>query len=366
MRGIYSCGFEKPSYLQQSLLPIMITENAPDIICQGQAGTGKTATFAISMLQQWKTNGKKVQGLILCPTRELAMNVRNFVAAIGEFLNVKVSTCVGGIALWDMETTLMEADIVVSTPGRLWHAVQSGYLDLSNVRMLVLDEMDETMSRGFRDQVYLLLKNIPLDTQVCLFSCTMPSEVLEIVDRFMKNPVSVVVRREEKTLDGVKQFFIDVEKEDWKLDTLLDLLEVLGSANCVIYCNTRRKVEQLACELSKRVEFTVSFIHQGMDRKDRLLIQQQFSMGSSRILITMDLVTQSEIHPSSHSLAINYELPLSKDTYLRRIGTSGHFGRKSFVINLVTKDELVYMREIEQYFCTIINECPLDIAQLIY
>jgi len=254
--------------------------------------------------------------------------------------------------------------------------LQSGHLDVSSIKMLVIDEADEMLSRGFKDQIYAIFKNLPQDMQVCLFSATMPTEVLEITDKFMRDPIRILVKKEELTLEGIKQFYISVDREDYKLDTLCDLYKVLTISQCVIFCNSKKKVEMLAEQLNKR-DFTVSSLHGEMDPKDRELIMHEFRTSASRVLITTDLLARGiDVHHVS--LVINYDLPRVKENYLHRIGRSGRYGRKGHrigrsgrygrkgvAINFVSKDDVRSMREIEKFYSTSIEECPQNIADLI-
>jgi len=199
--------------------------------------------------------------------------------------------------------------------------------------------------------------------QVCLFSATMPDEALDISSRFMRHPVSILVKREEVTLEGIKQFYIDVEREEWKLETLTDLYETLTITQCIIYCNTRRKVDWLTEQLNQR-EFTVSAMHADLSPADRELIMKEFRSGSSRVLITTDLLARGiDVHQVS--LVINYDLPAQKENYIHRIGRSGRFGRKGVAINLVTRDDVRSLREIEQFYDTQILEMPMNVGDLL-
>uniref|UniRef100_A0A8C2YMM1 RNA helicase n=1 Tax=Chinchilla lanigera TaxID=34839 RepID=A0A8C2YMM1_CHILA len=306
LRGIYAYGFEKPSAIQQrAILPCI---KGYDVIAQAQSGTGKTATFAISILQQIELDLKATQALVLAPTRELAQ--------------------------------------------------QPKY-----IKMFVLDEADEMLSRGFKDQIYDIFQKLNSNTQVVLLSATMPSDVLEVTKKFMRDPIRILVKKEELTLEGIRQFYINVEREEWKLDTLCDLYETLTITQAVIFINTRRKVDWLTEKMHAR-DFTVSAMHGDMDQKERDVIMREFRSGSSRVLITTDLLARG-IDVQQVSLVINYDLPTNRENYIHRIGRGGRFGRKGVAINMVTEEDKRTLRDIETFYNTSIEEMPLNVADLI-
>jgi len=219
------------------------------------------------------------------------------------------------------------------------------------------------LSRGFKDQIYNVFKYMPSDTQVILLSATMPVEVLEVTKKFMRNPIRILVKKEELTLEGITQFYINVEKEEWKLDTLCDLYETLTITQAVIFCNTRRKVDWLTAKMQER-DFTVSQMHGDMDQKERDIIMREFRSGSSRVLITTDLLARG-IDVQQVSLVINYDLPVNRENYIHRIGRSGRFGRKGVAINFVTDEDKRTLDDIEQFYNTTIGEMPMNVADLI-
>jgi len=362
LRGIYAYGFEKPSAIQQrGIMPVL---SGRDCICQAQSGTGKTATFSIAVLQQIELKLNKTQALILAPTRELAQQIQKVVRALGDFLNVTSHACVGGTLVRDDIRIFRDGvQIVVGTPGRVYDMINRQALNLNAVRIFVLDEADEMLSRGFKDQIYDVFQHLPAKVQVCLFSATMPEEILEISQKFMRNPVRILVKKDELTLEGIKQFYVAVEREEWKLETLCDLYETLTITQAIIYCNTRRKVDWLADKMGQR-DFTVSCMHGDMTGPERELIMKEFRSGSSRVLITTDLLARG-IDVQQVSLVINYDMPGNRENYIHRIGRSGRFGRKGVAINFVTNDDVRTMREIEQFYNTQIEEMPMNVADLI-
>ncbi|KAL9189670.1 hypothetical protein ACHAXT_009345 [Thalassiosira profunda] len=362
LRGIYAYGFEKPSAIQQrAIKPTMLGR---DLIAQAQSGTGKTATFAIGTLAKLDPKLRECQSLILAPTRELAQQIQKVVIALGDYMDLQVHACVGGTAVRDDIRTLQGGvHVVVGTPGRVYDMINRRALRLDSIKQFFLDEADEMLSRGFKDQIYDIFKFLPETVQVCLFSATMPLDVLEVTQRFMREPVRILVKKDELTLEGIKQFYIAVEREEWKLDTLCDLYETLTITQAIIYCNTRRKVDWLQEQMQER-DFTVSCMHGDMDQRERDIIMREFRSGSSRVLITTDLLARG-IDVQQVSLVINFDLPTNRENYIHRIGRSGRFGRKGVAINFLTEGDVRYLRDIEQFYQTEITEMPMNVADLI-
>jgi translation initiation factor 4A len=362
LRGIYSYGFERPSAIQQrGIRPIL---DGRDTIGQAQSGTGKTATFTIGALQRIDYSNSQCQALILAPTRELAQQIQKVVLALGDYLKIKCHACIGGTSVRDDIDRLRDGQhCVVGTPGRVMDMLSKRHLRADNLLVFVLDEADEMLSRGFKDQIYDIFKTLPANVQVCLFSATMAPEILDLTTKFMRDAVRILVKKDELTLEGIRQFYVAIEKEEWKLDTLCDLYETLTITQAIIYCNTRRKVDFLADQMQKR-DFTVSTMHAELDQRERDLIMREFRSGSSRVLISTDLLARG-IDVQQVSLVINYDLPQNMENYLHRIGRSGRFGRKGVAINFVTNNDVRAMKEIERYYHTQIEEMPMDIADMI-
>ncbi|ORY22494.1 P-loop containing nucleoside triphosphate hydrolase protein [Naematelia encephala] len=361
LRGIYAYNFEKPSAIQQrAIIPIM---RGRDVIAQAQSGTGKTATFSIAMLQSIDMNIRETQALVLSPTRELAVQIQTVVLALGDYMNVSCHACIGGTSVGEDIRKLEAGQQVVSgTPGRVFDMIRRRNLRTKDIKMLILDESDELLNKGFKDQIYDIYRYLPPATQVVVVSATLPHDVLEMTTKFMTDPIRILVKRDELTLEGIKQFFVAVEKEDWKFDTLCDLYDTLTITQAVIFCNTRRKVDWLT-EKMREANFTVSSMHGEMVQKERDAIMAEFRGGQSRVLITTDVWARG-IDVQQVSLVINYDLPASRENYLHRIGRSGRFGRKGVAINFVTIEDVRILRDIEQYYSTQIDEMPMNITDL--
>lgn len=362
LRGIYAYGFEKPSAIQQRAISPCI--KGLDVIAQAQSGTGKTATFSIAILQKIDTELRECQALILAPTRELAQQIQKVVIALGDYMNAQCHACIGGTNVReDIHKLEMGVHVVVGTPGRVFDMISRKALRTDHIKIFVLDEADEMLSRGFKDQIYDVFRTLNSNIQVILLSATMPIDVLDVTKKFMRDPIRILVKKEELTLEGIKQFYISVEREDWKLDTLCDLYETLTITQAVIFCNTRRKVDWLMEKMHSR-DFTVSALHGDMDQKERDVIMREFRSGSSRVLITTDLLARG-IDVQQVSLVINYDLPTNRENYIHRIGRGGRFGRKGVAINFVTEDDKRTLRDIEQFYTTQIEEMPMNVADLI-
>jgi translation initiation factor 4A len=362
LRGIYGYGYEKPSAIQQrAIMPIV---QGRDCIAQAQSGTGKTATFSVSILQNINTQTRQCQALVLAPTRELAQQIVKVVLALGDFMQIKVHGCIGGTAVRDDIQALRNGvHMVVGTPGRCYDMIKRQALLMDDLRIFCLDEADEMLGRGFKEQIYDIFKFLPETIQVALFSATMPLEVLEVTQKFMRDPVRILVKKDELTLDGIKQFYIAVEREEWKFETLCDLYDTLTITQAIIYCNTRKKVDYLTDNMTAK-DFTVSAMHGDMDQRERDLIMREFRSGSSRVLITTDLLARG-IDVQQVSLVINFDLPTDRENYIHRIGRGGRFGRKGVAINFVTVGDEQYVEDIKNFYHTEINEMPENLADLI-
>ncbi len=355
LRGIYTYGFEKPSLIQQkAILPLVSGE---DLIAQSQSGTGKTATFSIGLLERIDPTIPGCQALVLAPTRELALQINQVIQALAQYTGYTSHVSIGGTNVREDGRILRQGvQIVVGTPGRIYDMVQRRDLQTKQIKLMVLDEADEMLSRGFKEQMIQLFQMIPC--QICLFSATLPLDIVEISQQFMKTPNQILVKKEELTLEGIKQFYIATE-EEWKLNILLDLYETFAINQCILYCNTRRKVDWIKDQMTQR-DFTVACIHSDLTFVERQEILNDFRHGRSRVLISTDLLARG-IDIQQISLVVNYDLPQHRENYIHRIGRSGRFGRKGVAINLITKEDIPFMRDLETFYHTQIEEMPEQI-----
>lgn len=265
--------------------------------------------------------------IVLSPTRELGVQIQKVILALGDYMNVQVHACIGGHKVEeDIRKFEYGQHIVSGTPGRVADMIRRQVLDTTHVKMLVMDEADTLLEEGFQEQIYEIYRYLPPATQVVVVSATLPNNVLQLTTKFMTDPVRILVKRDELTLEGLKQYFISVEREDWKFDTLCDLYDTLTITQAVIFCNKKTKVDWLAAKM-KEANFTVVSMHGDMSQQDRESIMQEFRQGNSRVLISTDVWARG-IDVQQVSLVINYDIPRDRENYIHRIGRSGRFGRK--------------------------------------
>ena len=362
LRGIYSYGFEIPSTIQYESIPFI--EKGIDIIAQAQSGTGKTGAFVIGSLQKLNIEEKKSQIIIISPTRELSRQTLEVVESIGQYMDITYQEVIGGTDIHQCRNDLdKQPQIIIGTPGRILDMINSGFLYTENISTLIFDEADEILSYGFKDSIYNIVKSMPESTQMCLFSATMPNEVLELTEKFMKNPKSILVKKESLTLEGIKQFYIDIRVNDWKYDILKDLYDTISISQCIIYFNSKNKLIDIN-ERLLRENFPVSFIHGDLSSNERKSVMQDFKAGNTRILLSTDLLSRG-IDIQQLSLVINFDLPKTKETYIHRIGRSGRYGRKGVAINFITDRDTTQLSEITKYYDTQIDPMPANIAEFL-
>jgi translation initiation factor 4A len=362
LRGIYGYGFEKPSQIQEkAIVPI---KDGIDILAQAQSGTGKTGTFTIGSLCRVDPSLKRVQVLVLVPVRELAQQIEKVVKAISSHMGISVYSATGGTPLReDIRALEKGCQYLIGTPGRIYDLINRNVLARDQVRVLIMDEADQMLEDRFKEQVRCILeKGFPKETQVALFSATMPEEVIEVADNILRNPVRILINPEDVPLDGIKQYIVELEREEFKYEVLCDLYQQLNINQALIYCNKRQRAEWLAEKMSTQ-GFPLSFIHGEMEVEERKRRMNDFIRGSVRVMICTDMLSRG-IDVQQVSLVINYELPTQRESYIHRIGRSGRFGRKGVTINLVCPDELRQKDEIEKYYSIKIEPLPNDLAKI--
>jgi len=361
LRGIYAFGFEAPSEIQkQAIVPFL---QKRDLIAQAQSGTGKTGAFTIAALQNIDKTKYQMQVLILSPTRELSVQTNQVVQSLSHYMEVTSYACIGGTNVRQCMQSLRKGkQVVVGTPGRIYDMINRNALSVADLQTVVIDEADDMLNRGFLDQIKSLFSYIAPEVQVCLFSATLPLDVMETTKQFMNDPLELLVKKSELTLDGIKQYYVPLEYERYKLDTLCDLYESLTITQAIIYCNTREKVEWLSQHF-QNLDHSVSSIHGEMDFGERKKIMTEFCAGQTRILISTDLLARG-IDIQQISLVINYEMPTNRENYIHRIGRSGRFGRKGVAINLLVPQDVQKARDIESFYQTEIQELPGDLTTL--
>lgn len=364
LRGIYAHGFEQPSQIQQkAIVPIA---QGRDLLAQAQSGTGKTGAFSIGSLCRVDPALQGVQVIVLVPTRELADQIKKVATAISSFYLKPdaVYAATGGTPVReDVKAIEKGAQFVVGTPGRIFDLINRGALKTQHVRVLILDEADQMLEDRFKEQIFCILQmGFPDQTRVALFSATMPEEVIEVTNRVLNNPVRILINPEQVTLEGIKQYFVELQQDDWKYEALCDIYKQLNINQAIIYCNKRQRAEWLASKM-KEEGFTLECIHGEMDVGERKARMNDFRSGSVRVLISTDLLARG-IDVQQVSLVINFELPVQKENYIHRIGRSGRFGRKGVAINLVSADEMAKIRDIERHYGTTISTLPNSLGEL--
>ena len=361
IQGIYNYGFEKPSVIQQKgIVPIIMKK---DIIAQAQSGTGKTATFVIGTLQTLESDSSSIKILVIVPTRELAHQIQEVYTSIGCYLDAPTQVCTGGSKL-SVDVHFLKKkppQVLIGTPGRLLDLFSTNSSVISSLNFIVIDEADEMFSKGFKVQVFKIIKYIPKSSNIAFFSATLPKDILKIIELFMNDPIRILVKKDELTLEGIKQFYIAVDEEQWKLDVLCDLYKRIRIKQAIIYVNTRRKVEWLSKKMIQN-GFDASQLHGDMSHTERGGIMKKFRSGLIKVLITTDLLSRG-IDVEQVSLVINFDLPMTKESYIHRIGRSGRFGRKGLAINFLGRLDVPILREIEVYYSTSVEEMPSDITE---
>ena len=354
LAALDAAGFDKPFPIQEMVIPIAIT--GVDLIGQAKTGTGKTLGFGLPIVNNVKPTGK-IQALVVVPTRELGVQVAAELEKIGTDLSV--AAIYGGRAFEPQLAQLKEGvDILVATPGRLLDLHRQKEVDLTTVKQLVLDEADEMLSAGFKDQMYNIFQNFGPDIQVALFSATLPESLEGIIEKIMRDPVRISVKREMLTLEGIKQYVVAVDDDRQKYATLKDLYKYITASQTIIYCNSIKRVQDLY-EAMREDEFPVCRIHGNMDKKEREATFNEFRNGASRVLISSN-VTARGIDIQQVNIVINFDVPKDVHTYLHRIGRSGRWGRKGTGINFVTRRDTYQLKAIETFYHCHINEFPSD------
>ena len=358
LRGIYSYGFEVPSAIQSKSIPVF--KSGKDVIAQAQSGTGKTGAFVIGSLERIDVETKATQVIIISPTRELSKQTTEVVSELSKYMGVSYLEVVGGTDVFQCRSDLDKLpQIIIGTPGRILDMINKKSIFTDKLMSLIFDEADEILSYGFKETIYNIVKCIPEQCQICLFSATIPDEILELSTSFMRNPESILVKKEALTLEGITQFYINMKVSDWKYDILKDLYDTISISQCIIYFNSKNKLNEIYKCLTEE-NFPVSMIHGELSTEERKITMNEFKGGQTRILLSTDLLSRG-IDIQQLSLVINFDLPRSKETYIHRIGRSGRYGRKGVAINFVTERDLENLEGIKTFYNTKIEEMPQNI-----
>lgn len=361
LRGIFAYGYENPSPIQIKAIPLFL--KGDDIIAQAQSGTGKTAAFSISILEQVDDSLDLLQAIIISPTRELTEQIYNVIKQIANYTKIKFALLVGGNSRQNQLNILKKGvHIIIATPGRLNDFFRNNYIDVSNIKYLILDEADELINDAFVIQIKNIVEYLPETTQIGLFSATLSNECLEITKNFLNSPKIISVKKEQLTLDGIKQYYIATYNDKCKYDAISDLYSSMIINQLIIYCNTKQRVIYLTNTLQMDGH-SCTCIHSDLSTEERLSTLQEFRKGNSRVLISTDLLARG-IDIQQVSLVVNYDVPVKKENYIHRIGRSGRYGRKGIALNFVSSQDVCLIQNIEQYYETQISEFPENFSDI--
>jgi len=360
LRGIYAHGFENPSPIQKKAIKPLILRK--DVIAQAQSGTGKTAAFSIGALSILDLKDKNTQVLIMSPTRELSLQTANVITSIGcSMEGLKVQAFYGGSSVEEGNDFLKKnvPHVICGCPGRVYDMLRRNKITHRSIKLIILDEADEMLSSGFKEQVYNIFQYLNSDIQVALFSATLPTQILPIIKKIMRNPIKICVKAEQLTLEGITQYYVALDDDRQKYSTLKDIFSHLTLSQCIIYCNSVKRVADLY-EAMCEDGFPVCCIHSNMEKNARDAAFNEFRNGKSRVMISSN-VTARGIDIQQVSTVINFDIPKDIYTYLHRIGRSGRWGRKGTGINFVTRRDIGKLKEIESYYSCEIKEMPANL-----
>ena len=359
IKGLYLYGFTKPSPIQ--IKGIQSMETGKDCLLQSQSGTGKTATYLLGVLNRLEENNKN-QCIILSPTRELANQIFNVANELSKETKLKIENCCGGTNIKESKESLKKANLIIGTLGRLVHMIEDKVINLHSIKIFVIDEADDILSDGINDKLKLIFQKLPTGIQTILISATMNPNVFDATKKFLHDPIKILLKNSEVAVEIISQFYIEVETEELKFDTLLDLYGIASTTQTIMFCNTIRKVEWLKENLEKN-NFTITCIHSKMTQEERNNVVIEFREGKTRLLLTTDLLARGIDIPQVN-LVINYDLPPSKETYIHRIGRCGRFGKKGVAISMVKTDDqsdIKTLQKMKQIYKVDIKEMPNDI-----
>lgn len=368
LRGIFSHGFEKPSSIQLEAIPVIL--EGKDVIGQAQSGSGKTGTFSIPVVSCINLDESYVQSVVISPTRDLAIQTAKVIEDISKYKRsneqrIKVKVLVGGTSVRDDMMCLRKGGIhiVVGTPGRICDMVYRKALKINRCKMLVLDEADEMLSIGFKDKIRQIVSFISPDTQVCMFSATLPNDILKIADMIMKEPVKILVKNEDLTLEGIRQFYVNLQDHRDKISVLMDIYSSLSTGLTIVFANSKKQAEFIRDKMTEN-DFSVGIIHGEMNTQERKQVVNDFIQGEYRVLVSTNLYSRG-INIQQVSFVVNYDFPRDYETYLHRIGRSGRHGRKGVAVNLICPKEEQAMVNTRKFYSTQIDELPENFAEFI-
>jgi superfamily II DNA/RNA helicase len=361
LKGVYLHGFTQPSKIQ--IKGISSINTGRDCILQSQSGTGKTATYLLGVLNRLDSE-KGCQGIIITPTRELATQVYEVASNLSKYTDYKIVKCMGGTDIQQNKQELREATIIIGTLGRIHHMINEKKINVHKLKFIVIDEADELLADGICDKLQALFDKAPAGIQVVLISATMSINVFNASKKFMHEPIKVLLKNNEVIVDLISQFYLDVETEELKFDTLMDLYNLVSTSQAIIFCNTIRKVEWLEQNL-KQNNFPITTIHSNMTQVERDNVVKDFRDGKTRLLLTTDLLSRGIDIPQVN-MVINYDLPPNKETYVHRIGRCGRFDKKGVAISMVKMldpTDVKTFNKMKHFYKMDIREMPESIEK---
>ena len=345
-RAVIEMGFEEPSPIQAQSIPVILS--GKDVIGQAQTGTGKTAAFSIPILEMVNPEDKNLQALVLCPTRELAIQVSTEIRKIGKYMHgIKTLPVYGGQPI-DRQIKSLKGgvQVVIGTPGRVIDHINRKTIKMDNVKMIILDEADEMLDMGFREDIEMILSKTPEDRQTTFFSATMPKGILELTKKYQNNPEHIKVVRKELTVPNIKQYYIETRSAN-KLEVLCRLIDVYNPKLSVVFTNTKRGADELVGDLQARGYFADA-LHGDLKQTQRDIVMDKFRNGTIDILVATDVAARG-IDVDDVEAVFNYDLPQDEEYYVHRIGRTGRAGRSGISFSFVFGKEMRKMRDIERY-----------------
>ncbi|NMF05095.1 DEAD/DEAH box helicase [Clostridium beijerinckii] len=345
LKAISMLNFNELTKVQEQVIPIALEEK--DIVVKSKTGSGKTASYAIPICQlvDWEEN--KPQALVITPTRELAIQVKEDFFNIGRFKRIKAAAIYGKSPFYDQEKELKQkTHIVVGTPGRIIDHIEKGTFDTSKIKYLIIDEADEMLNMGFVEQIETIIKNLSNERVTMLLSATMPKDIETLCNKYMKEPIHIEIEEQNKSVDNIYQERYNVNESN-KIELLRDITILENPDSCMIFCNTKQKVDEVYKELAK-LQYDCRKIHGGMEQSDRLRVMNNFKLGYFRYLIATDVAARGiDIDNITH--VINYDIPEDKESYVHRIGRTGRAGKMGKAITFVTQNESKFLNDIHEY-----------------
>lgn len=364
LKGVYLHGFTQPSKIQ--IKGIGSINTGKDCILQSQSGTGKTATYLLGVMNRLEPTETGCQGIIITPTRELADQVYTVAGNLAKYTNYKISKCVGGTDVNNNRNELKSSALVIGTLGRIYHMITEKKINIHKVKFMVLDEADELLADGISEKLQNIFDKAPSGIQIVLISATMSMNVFNASKKFTHEPIKVLLKNNEVIVDLISQFYLDVETEELKFDTLLDLYNLVSTSQAIIFCNTIRKVEWLEQNL-KQNNFPITVIHSNMNQTERDNVVKDFRDGKTRLLLTTDLLSRGIDIPQVN-MVINYDLPMTKETYVHRIGRCGRFDKKGVAITMVKMTDPTDVKtfnKMKHFYKMDIKEMPESIEKFL-